>query len=438
MNLVRTVALLGAAAPALAQYAGPAILLRGEAPAPMQGNVIDFRPYFDLNVGYGAGLGGVSVDAQGNAVNDASLNLGVGVGVSGNHSWKHIKLGLDYRGAFRHNTKLSYYDGTDQTLGLGLTNQLTRHVALKLRESAGLMSNNFSAPTLNAAVPFDPSTAYIPRNDFYDNRTIYLTTQADLSIQRSLRLSINFGADGFLQRRRSSALFGVTGAGARGDVQYRLTRRSTIGVGYTYAHYSFIGIFSSTDLHGAVGTYGIRLSRNSEFTGYGGIMRVETKFAQFVPYDPAIAALLGISGFVGNSYQTRYVPNVSARLSYSVRHGVFFASGGHTVTPGNGVFLTSTSTIMSIGYGYTALKRWSINTGFGYSASGSLGNVVGSYNGYTGTASLSRQLVKSTHGFLSANFNKFGSADFHNYNRWVYSFQLGLAFAPGDVALRLW
>jgi len=404
----------------------------------MQGNAIDFRPFLSLSVGYGSGLGGVSVDPQGNPVNDNSANVDGGGGVSGNHSWKHVKLGLDYHADFRHNTKISYYDGTNQSLSLGLTDQLTRHTTLTVRESAGLMSNNFALPSLNAAVPFDSSTAYIPRSDFYDNRTIYLSTQADLSIQKSVRLSFDFGADGFLQRRRSSALFGVTGAGARGDVQYRLSRRSTIGLGYTYTHYSFTGIFSSTDLHGAVGTYGLRISRNTEFSGYGGVMRVETKFAQFVPYDPAIAALLGISGFLGNSYQTRYVPNVSARLSYTVRHGVFFVTGGHAVTPGNGVFLTSTATTASVGYGYTGLKRWSINTGFGYMASDSLGNVVGTYGGYQGTAAVSRQLVKNTHGTLSAFFNKYGSTDFHNYNRWVYMVQLGLAWAPGDVALRLW
>jgi hypothetical protein len=157
-----------------------------------------------------------------------------------------------------------------------------------------------------------------------------------------------------------------------------------------------------------------------------------------VPYDPAIAALLGIPGFIGNSYQTSYVPNVSARLSHSVQRGVFFVSGGHAVTPGNGVFLTSTSTNVGAGYGYTGLKRWSVNTSVGYSKANSLGNVVGAYGSYQGTAGISRQLVRSTHGFLTANFNKYNSPDFHNYNRWTYSVQLGLAFAPGDVALRLW
>ena len=438
MNLVRAVVLLGAVAPALAQYAGPAILLRGEAPSPMQGAAIDFRPFLALSAGYTSGLSGVSVDSQGNIVNDASASIEASGGVSGNHAWKHVKLGLDYHGSVRHTPRFSYYDGTNQSLSLGVTDQIARHTTLTLRENAGLMSNGFGQLSLNPALPFDPATAHIPTNDFYNNRTIYVSTQADLVIQRSARLSFDFGGDGFTQRYRSSALYGVTGAGARADVQYRLSRRSTIGVGYSYTHYSYTGIFSSSDLHSVVGTYAIRLSRNLEFSGFGGVIRAETKFAQFVPLDPAIAALLGVSSFQEVAYQIGYVPNVSARLSYSVRRGTFFVSGGHSVVPGNGVFLTSTATHVGAGYGYTGLKRWSINTGFQYTRADSLGNVVGVYGGYSGTAGVSRQLIKSTHGFLNAYFNRYDSPSFQNYNRWTYSVQLGLAFAPGDVALRLW
>jgi len=438
LNLVRAVALLGAAVPAFAQYAGPAILLRGEAPASMQGTVIDFRPFLSVGGGYISGLSGVSVDPSGNVVDDSSAALRVSGGVSGSHAWKHINLGLDYQASLQHTPQYSYYDSSDQTMTLGFTDRLTRHATLVVRETAGMLSNHFGTVNLNPALPFDPATAYVPTNQFFNNRTYYLSTQADLTIQRSTRLSFDIGADGFLQRYRSLSLYGATGAGARGDLQYRLTRRSTIGAGYTYTHYSFTHIFSSTDLHGIVGTYAIRISRNTEFSGYAGIMRVETKFQQFVPLDPAIAAILGISGAAVVSYQKETIPNVSGRFSYTVHNGVFSVSGGHAVIPGNGVFLTSTSTNVQGGYSYTGLRRWSMNAGLGYSKSDSLGNVIGNYGWETGSLSVSRQLFRYTHGFLSANFSKYNSPDFQNYNRWTYFISAGLAFAPGDVALRLW
>ena len=96
--------------------------------------------------------------------------------------------------------------------------------------SAGLYGSNRTAPSLPQTVEFDPTTTYVPTNDFFDNRTINLSSQANLTMQRSTRLSLNFGGDGFLTRRRSTALYGVTGIGAHGDIQYRVSRRSTVGV----------------------------------------------------------------------------------------------------------------------------------------------------------------------------------------------------------------
>jgi hypothetical protein len=404
----------------------------------MQGAVIDFRPFLELTGSYDAGLRGVALDTQGNPVNDKSFGVEATGGISGTHSWKNASLGLDYRASFRHNAGFSFYDGTDQHLSLGLSTRLSRHTTFTLRESAGIYSNNFSSLGFSQAVPFDPASAYIPRNDFFDNRTIYLSTQADITIQRSARLSLNFGADGFLQRRRSSALYGVTGGGARADLQYRLTRRSTIGAGYTYTHYSFTGIFSSTDLHGVVATYAARLSRNFEFSGYGGVMRAETKFQQNVPLDPAVAAIIGVAVASEVSYRNNYVPNLAGRLSYTVHRGVFFVSGGHSIIPGNGVFLTSATTNVGAGYAYTGLKRWSINASAGYNISNSIGNVTGRYGSYQGSLNASRSLGRHVHGLVSANFNRYNSGVFNNYNRWTYTFRAGLGFAPGDVALRLW
>jgi hypothetical protein len=84
------------------------------------------------------------------------------------------------------------------------------------------------------------------------------------------------------------------------------------------------------------------------------------------------------------------------------------------------------------------LKRWSINASVAYNKSNSIGNVTGAYGSYQGSLSASRALGGHVHGVMSANFNKYNSPVFSNYNRWAYSLRLGLGFAPGDFALRLW
>ena len=119
---------------------------------------------------------------MGALVNDASYGVSVGFGVSGFHSWKHTRIGLDYSGGFSHYAK-TFYDGINsQTLNLSISHQLSRHATFSLNNSAGLYGSNRSAPSLPQTVEFDPTTTYVPTNDFFDNRTISLSSQANLTI----------------------------------------------------------------------------------------------------------------------------------------------------------------------------------------------------------------------------------------------------------------
>jgi hypothetical protein len=412
----------------------------------MAASQIDFRPFLTLDAGYDSGLNGVSVDTNGNPTSVSSWAASISAGVSGLHSWKHTMLGLDYRASFRHYTSHPFFDGSDQTLMLGLTQQLSRHVLLTLRQSAGMSSQNYLTPSLLQTVPFDPSTTYLPTHDFFDNRTIYFSSQADLRVQTSTRFSYDIGGDAFLTRYRSTALYGTKGAGARGDIQYRLARRSTIGAVYNFTRFSFTGALSSTVVHGLAATYAVALTKTVEFSSTIGAAFYETKFVREVPIDPVIAAVIcpppGTSPvpcvatqlFYGRSW----TPNIAARLSKVIPHGVLFASGGHSVIPGNGLFLTSKSSNIFGGYSYTGLKRWSVNTGVSYSRSDSVSNVLGVYSSVVISAGVSRQIMRSTHLVFSANAHKYDSPDFKNYNRWAYGINLGLGFTPGDIPIRMW
>ena len=438
MNSIRALALLAAAIPAAAQSLGPAILTRGEAPAAMATPEITFRPFVEFGGVYDTGLTGAVLNSNGQLGSFISPGMTLTAGVSGVHSWKHTKIGLDYSGSVTHYARTTYYDSTQQSFALGVTHEFTRHTTLALRETAGLFSRNYGLPDLSQTVPFDLSASYIPTSDFYDNRTLYVSSQADLTFQKSTRLSFNFGGDFLLDRRRSTALYGVTGGGARSDVQYRVTSRSTIGGGYTYTHYGFHNIFSGTDLHGFVATYGIRFTKTLEFSSYGGFLRSETTFEQNVPIDPVVAALIGTSVGSVIVHSIDYVPNVAARLSLTFSRGVLFFSGGHTVTPGNGLFLTSEATAADAGYTYTGRRHWSFAAQADYSHAKSVGNILGYYGAVSGTLSASRQIVNTVHAILSFSARQYQSPDFSLYNRFIYTVRLGIGFAPGDIPLRIW
>ena len=442
MILGRVFALLALSAPVFAQYAGPAILSRGDAPAGISATAVSFRPYFEISGIYDTGLTGAGLNAQGELGSTSSPGVQFAGGISGNHSWRHTTIGLSYRADINHFEKATYFDASDQSLLLSVKHQFTRHIYIDLRESAGMFSTDSGLTALQQAVSYDPAQSTLPTTDFFDNRTLYLSTQADLIYQRSARLSFDFGGDGFIDRRRSTALYGVTGSSARGDVQYRLSRRSTIGANYTFTHYSFTRVFSGTYIHGFSGTYAIQLTRHLEFSGYAGVSHIDNTLEQVVPVSPVIAVLLGITSGLAVSHTLSYIPDGSGRLSEQFHNGVAYISGGHTVTPGNGLFLTSTSTNASAGYTFTGVRRWSFAATVLYikaeTVGETVGGVAGSYGGTNITVSASRLIAKSMHVVAAFNANRYDSPNFSLYNRTIYSARLGFGWAPGDVPLRVW
>lgn len=424
--------------PAFAQYAGPAILSRGEAPAAMSAPQIDFRPYLEVTGDYSTGLAGVTVNQQGDIPNNSSFGEELTGGISGVHSWKHTVLGVDYRGSYRHYNQQTYYDSSDQTLMLSLTHQFTRHISLSLQESAGMFAGASGLFGLPQTIQFDPSSNYVPTTDFYDNRTVYLSTGANLIYQKSTRFSFSFGGQGSLVRRRSSALYGVTGASARGDVQYRWTRSTTVGAMYSFTHYDYTGVLSNAEIHTATLTFASRLSRWWEITGYGGFSRAESTFVRTVELDPAIQALLGVTSGSVVAHNILYTPAGSIRISRTFQRGVAYVSGDRGITPGNGLFLTSTTTNAGGGYTFTGLRRWSFGANATQYWSNSFGNIVGRYDTLSGGFTATRQIVHDVHFVASFYASRYSSPDFSKYNRPVYTARIGLGFAPGDVPLRIW
>jgi hypothetical protein len=397
-----------------------------------------FRPYAEVAAVYVTGLASVAVTPTGDLVTVASGGIRASWGVSGTQRWRHTQLGLDYNGSLTHFAKQTAYDSMNQSLLFGVTHQFTRHLSLVLRESAGTFSTSYTLPALSQTVPFDPISSYIPATDFFNNRTSYLTTQADLQWEKSQRLSFAVGGYGSIVHRASASLFGTKAAGAHGDFQYRLTRRSTVGFNYIFSHYEFTKTIGGSDAHGFRGDYSIRVSRNFEFSVYAGPMRVESTFLHVLPVDPIIAAILGISSTVQLTHSIATIPSVGGRISRQFAKGVAYVSGGHDVTPGNGLFQTSYMTSLIAGYTYTGVRRWAFNATAGYSNAESVGIIPGHYDTTTQLLSVSRQIARSMH--LRAEFSgrQYGSNDYVQYNRPIFEVRLGMAFSPGDMPFRMW
>jgi hypothetical protein len=431
------VLLVAAAFPAFSQYAGPAILSRGEAPEPLMSPQLTFQPYIGAQAYVDTGLAGVAVGSQGQLINTTGEGGALVWGVSGRHTWRHTRLGVVYTGDY-YRYDQSSYNTIDQSAMIGLSQQFTRHASLTLRESMGSFSRSFTQGYLSETVPFDPANSYVPTTDFFDNRTSYLTTQADFILQKSARLSIDLGGDAFIVRRASSALTGSMGESARGDFQYRVTRRSTLGAGYNYMHFGFTRADGGTDVHSAFGSYSTLFSRTVELTGNVGVDHVESKFLTVIPVDPIIAALLGISGAPEITHFLRTMPVVHGRLSKKFGRGYGYIGGQRMIVPGNGLFMTSYQTEALAGYSYTGIRGWSISSALSFATATATGSITGNYKTLLGSAAISHRIARGVQGTATFSARQYSSPNYTNYDRVIYRGQIGFVFAPGDIPLRFW
>lgn len=402
---------------------------------------LEFRPFIGMGASYDSGLSGVAVDDNGQLGSQASFGERLEWGISGSHISKYTTVGLSYRGSVSRYQQHSTFDSVSltQSLMLGVTRRISRHVTLSVNEAAGMFSRDFGLLGLPQTVPFDPSTAFIPTTDFFDNRTQYLTSQASLIVQKTARLSFSMGGGMNIVSRRSHSLYGTKGVGASGDVQYRLNRNTTIGAGYNYGYFKATGNFGGTDVHSAFGSLSRQFSRRLEFSGSGGAMHVESTFLRSVPVDPVIAALLGITGTSQIRHNVFWGARAEGRLSYVFPRGVAYASAARGVMPGNGLFLTSVADTYSAGYVYTGIRRWTFDTQISYARSTSIQNVEGGYNTLSGSMQVSRTLSRlGLHWFAGYSIRRYESPAFAAYNRTINQANIGLGYSPGDLPLRIW
>jgi hypothetical protein len=422
--------------PAQTEYGGPAILSRGGTSsllAPSRN--IRFRPFLSLTAAYDTGLTPVVLGRSGQVPNDASIGGEAEVGLLGFHKGKTVKVGIDYRGSYHHYSKNTYYNGTEQLLSLAFTKQATRRTSFTLRESAGIATRNTFGFIGGQII--DPNFSNVPNNELFDGRTLYLNTMGDMTYQKSARLSLNAGADGFLIRRRSSALYGVTGYRIRGDAAYRTSRSATSGVAYDFTHFEFTKGFGASDIHTVQLVQSYRIGRYWELAMKAGGSRVETLGLTRVNIDPVIAAIIGRTTAIEVAYRINWVPSVSVNLTRSFRHAWLSFTYDRGVTPGNGVFLTSRQETANAGYSYTGIRRLNLGIQGGYTYTGSLTQTIGAYTGFNGGGGLTYNLTKALHFVTRYDYRHYEIGQ-SSFLRDSYRASMGFSFSPGDVPLALW
>jgi len=442
--LVRTTLMLSCALALMAQsdsssgeeYSGPAILSRGEVPGAQTAAPIAFRPYIGLSGVYDTGLVPVSLTTTGGIPSTDLYGEELNLGVYTYHIWKHTTLGLDYRGDFRHYST-TYWDGTDDFLSLILTHRPTKRVTFTLRNQAGVYSfNNY---TLSSPVGFlDPNYLQLPQSGIYDNRVIFAGASGDLTYRLSSRLSFNLGGEGSLVRRQSSALYGMTGGIARGDLEYRISRHSTVGADYRFTYFDYTRGYGNTQIQSVGFNYSTQISRQVQLSARVGGARLESQSLAEVTLDPAIAALLGESVAIQAANRLNYVPDMQVRLSDTFRHSQFTLVYMDEVVPGNGVYLTSRNNSVNASYSYSGVRHWNFGVNGSYGRITALVQTVGAYTAYGAGFGVTRDLGRGLHTVLRLDALHYDIASSVGFTHTEYRTSIGLNFSPGDVPLVLW
>ena len=418
------------------EYGGPAILSRGgSATVSMGSRLMTLRPYATVSGIYDSGLESIAVNQQGQVSSAASFGEEVGFGINGSRDWQTTGIDLDYRGSLRNYATASNYDAFDNSLLLRVRHQVNRHVMIELQEEAARYTGFFSMP-YNLGTYYDPLINGLNSNELFNTPTFSLMSSARVVYQRTSRLSFSAGGTGFVVRR-PAALFGAEGVIGSGDVAYRLTRYQSIGVAYTYTHFSYTHQVGSADLQGVSLNYSARMGKHWEFAMLGGGYRVRSRQVAEAQIDPAVAAIFGVAFGTQIFDRTLYAPHYEGHLTRDFHHSVWSLGYVRTMMPGNGVYSTSGYQNGQMSYAYNGIHKVSLQCGASYYGYSSVAQTIGAYSSY-GVGGGASMKISQAFSLIARLDGRHYDVDSSALVRNSYRATLGIAWSPGDRPLSIW
>ena len=416
----------------ISDYLGPGILSRGAGDiGTRSGQDVDLRLFGNVNGIYDNGLQPYSVDGKGQLVTvDGMYGVEASVGAYGVHKFRHAKLGLDYKGTYRHYANFSFFDGTDHTLALGYTYQKSRRLVFDMRQIAGSISQG----TPFGAVAQIGDSVVTPSSVLFDNRMNYLQSSLDVNYRLTERTTVTFGGDGFGVWRKATGLIGMQGYELHGTLQRRLTKRTTVAANYQHAHYDFPKAFGESDINSFTGTFATQLGEFWTLKLEGGAYMVEVQGLQRVAVDPVIAALLGVQTSLQTFYQKSIFPQVDASLTRKFHRANLIFQYQNGATGGNGVYLTSRQDSGNANFSYTASRKWSFSINGGYYRLQGIGQSLQPYSQYIAGSGLTYSLTHALQ--LVARYDKRHQEIISGiYRQNSYRATFGISFSPADIPL---
>lgn len=426
----------------LPDYTGPAVLSRSYTllrPAvPVQQKWI---PVLGVNGIYDSGLYGLEVSSQGIPTTQGTEGAEVMWGISGRHYFHNDVLGVNYRGDLQEYSSAKEYDGTNNWLTVDYTHAFSKRLSATLVETGSIYSQNYALE--NPVALSDVSVAAVnlsttPNVQVFDNGLKQFNTSADVTYQKTARLSFDAGGSWFAIDRNATYLVGATGDEARADALYRLTKRTTVGLAYSYDQYWFAHGEGRSDFDSVDVIYSWAISRTVQLRARGGASRLNSSGLTTVALPASLASLLGVGSVTVEYRDLSWISNYSAQLIKYFRRGRSAGlSFNRGLSPGNGLFLTSVNTTATANGSLVLMRRYYVSVGGGYDSLTAPGQGVGDYKSYFAFAGVSRDLNHGLQGNLRFDFRHFVITESPLLQN-EYRVTLGVSWSPAEGLFRLW
>ncbi len=407
-----SIAATNANTPDGAGYTGPAVLTRSYTLArPMNNQQLSWQAsvgfMFSQDRGQANGVAAANGTYPSITTNGRTLTWGL----TGRHIWKRDQLGVSYVGNYSDYTS-GGLSGMNNSLNLDFAHIVTRRISLQLVQSVQLLSQNYSLenPTLTPGSSVaNINLATSPNVELPGDTTRQSNSTASLTFHQTHRLSWQISSGYFIIGHTGAGFTGSRGYQAGGDLNYRMTRKATVGAFYSYTDYRFSHDVSHTDSQGFGAIYSYALTGATQLRTRLGASHLETLGLAVVPLPPEIAIFLGQRNAVIDSYSHRWISDISAELVHDFhRNRTATLSYARGQSPGNGVLFTSAQESISAGFAMRLFRRVPI---YGSATRSTLTSAstssVGSYSSDTFSFSTSRQLHRGVTSNLTVDYRRY-------------------------------
>ena len=396
------------------EYTGPAVLSRSYSVSrPLIPQQLNWSEHVGVSLIYDSGVSRV-INADGSLSNASLVGTLFTWGLSGRHYFRHDQIGVNYTGSYSQYAGSTPFTGSNNSVTVDYSHVLSHPHTLNVTGLGSILSQNYVLD--NGVIGPETTVANInlsssPNIQITDYGTKQFSTQIDVTFQKSARLSFDGGVSYFAVVRDAPGLLGMTGEQGRGDMNYRLTRKMTVGAYYSYSYYIFPRGFGTSDTNTFGGIFSYALNSTMELRLRGGVSDVNSREFQPVEIAPAIAALLGQTSGLIDAYTKVLTSDISAQFVKDFRRGKTASLAyAHGVSPGNGVYQTSEQQSISGNFVMPLYRVYSIQASFGRDTLTALGisqSTLGSYSSEYGRVALSRAFRRGA----ALNF----SAEFRHY-----------------------